>query len=101
MFLKLQWHLTANTDFWSFLGSDELWTITSACKSAAKTVLAFRLGFIALFLPGSARMATSLGAIAEVALALAMRITRVASWTVRFHRGLFTPRGRRNGLRRP
>jgi hypothetical protein len=48
------------------------------------TVLAFRLGFIALFLPGSACMATSLGTIAEIALALAMWITGITSGTVSF-----------------
>jgi len=62
------------------------------------TVLAFRLGFIALFLPGSARMATSLGAIAEVALALAMWITGVGTRTVSVDGRLLTACSRRHGL---
>lgn len=64
-------------------------TVAGARESSAETVVTFGLGFIALLLAGPACMAPSLGAIAEVPLALAMRVARVGSWAVSFSRRLF------------
>lgn len=66
----LQWDASATAGIWSFV-VERLSSIAAAVPPAALTVVAFRLGLIALFLASSARVASGFGAIAEVTLAFA------------------------------
>jgi len=67
-----------------FTRNRRLWTVSSTRKSSALAVEAVRLLFIALLLPGSTRMATGLGTVAEVALALLrVKFATFLIWAIR------------------
>jgi hypothetical protein len=60
-------------------------TIASTCEPSAETIIALGFGLVTFLLACPACMASGFGAIAEIALALAMRVTRIGSGTVTFY----------------